>query len=199
MSMEYTIDKAAQTPSISSIVRDIAEKLESAASVPQTPTTGNQSNLATSSIPVAAVNQIRSSVVSPGSTPVEIFNATGSGNSSLGANVLSSLLLGPVWTTLLGLFGCRDNEQSRIFQRFEAPSAVSKSRSAQTSEDGRGQDIRRDSFGMSTNNVIATPPVNISIQALDARSILDRSDDIAAALKHALLFNHNVNDGLSEL
>ncbi len=199
MSMEYTIDKAAQTPSISSIVRDIAEKLESAASVPQTTTTGNQSNLATSSIPVAAVNQIRSSVVSPGSTPVEIFNSTGSDNSSLGANVLSSLLLGPVWTTILGLFGGRDNEQSRIFQRFEAPSAVSTSRSAQTSEDGRGQDIRRDSFGMSANNVNATPPVSISIQALDARSILDRSDDIAAALKHALLSNHNVNDGLSEL
>lgn len=40
--------------------------------------------------------------------------------------------------------------------------------------------------------------VTIQIQALDSRSILDRSDDIARALREAVLHSHSVNDVINE-
>jgi hypothetical protein len=40
--------------------------------------------------------------------------------------------------------------------------------------------------------------VTIQIQALDSRSILDRSDDIAKALREAMLHSHSVNDVINE-
>ena len=44
-----------------------------------------------------------------------------------------------------------------------------------------------------------TQTVNVQIHALDAKSILDRSDDIANALREAVLNSHGVNDVLGDL
>jgi hypothetical protein len=40
--------------------------------------------------------------------------------------------------------------------------------------------------------------VTVQIQALDSRSILDRADDIAKALREAMLHSHSVNDVIHE-
>lgn len=40
--------------------------------------------------------------------------------------------------------------------------------------------------------------VTVQIQALDSRSILDRADDIARALREAMLHSHSVNDVIHE-
>ncbi len=46
----------------------------------------------------------------------------------------------------------------------------------------------------------ATPsPVTININALDSRSILERSDDIARAVQQALLHSHSLNNTIGEL
>jgi hypothetical protein len=42
-------------------------------------------------------------------------------------------------------------------------------------------------------------PVQISIQALDARSILERSSDIAQAVRQAMLSNHEITNDMGEL
>jgi hypothetical protein len=44
-----------------------------------------------------------------------------------------------------------------------------------------------------------TQNVTIQIQALDSRSILDRGDDIARALREAMLNSHAVNEVVAEL
>lgn len=48
------------------------------------------------------------------------------------------------------------------------------------------------------NATIAPPSVTVQVNALDSRSFIERSDDIAAALKEALLHSHAVADFLME-
>ena len=77
------------------------------------------------------------------------------------------------------------------------------------SDDGKpGRDVKRRSVPLlPLRDIIVFPHMvsqlfvgrERSINALDARSILDRSDDIAAALRQAMLSNHEINDNLSEL
>jgi hypothetical protein len=43
-----------------------------------------------------------------------------------------------------------------------------------------------------------TTPVRVEIQALDSRSLLDRSDDLADAIRRALSESHKLNDYLVE-
>jgi hypothetical protein len=44
-----------------------------------------------------------------------------------------------------------------------------------------------------------TSNVTVQVNAMDSRSFLDRSGDIAAAVRQAILSNHSINDVLSEL
>jgi hypothetical protein len=45
----------------------------------------------------------------------------------------------------------------------------------------------------------ATSNVTVQVNAMDSRSFLDRSNDIAAAVRQAILSSHSINDVLSEL
>ncbi|HYP14614.1 MAG TPA: hypothetical protein VEQ63_11875 [Bryobacteraceae bacterium] len=45
----------------------------------------------------------------------------------------------------------------------------------------------------------AAPTIQVNINALDSRSFLDRSDDIARAVRDAMLHSHSLNDVVSEL
>jgi hypothetical protein len=44
-----------------------------------------------------------------------------------------------------------------------------------------------------------TPSVNVTVQAMDARSFLDRSNDIAAAVRDAMLNLNSINDVVNDL
>ena len=48
-------------------------------------------------------------------------------------------------------------------------------------------------------NGSATPQINVTVQAMDARSFLDRSSDIAAAVRDAMLNLNSINDVVSDL
>jgi hypothetical protein len=43
------------------------------------------------------------------------------------------------------------------------------------------------------------PPIQITVQAMDSRSFLDHSDDIARAVREAMLHSHSLNDVVGEL
>ena len=45
----------------------------------------------------------------------------------------------------------------------------------------------------------APPQITVNVQAMDARSFLDRSSDIAAAVREAMLNMHSINDVVNEL
>ncbi|MBM3758874.1 MAG: hypothetical protein FJW36_01375 [Acidobacteria bacterium] len=129
----------------------------------------------------------------------ELLNAFNPVSSSRGTNILTSLFLGPVWKGLFSLFGGGSETAQAPLQRFAFPEDTRTDRAASINTNGQAGSVRTDAFGLSQTNVAQQTPINISIQALDARSILDRSDDIAAALKQAMLSNHEINDSMSEL
>jgi hypothetical protein len=43
------------------------------------------------------------------------------------------------------------------------------------------------------------PQITVNVQAMDARSFLDRSGDIAAAVREAMLNLNSINDVVNEL
>jgi hypothetical protein len=45
----------------------------------------------------------------------------------------------------------------------------------------------------------SAPQITVNVQAMDARSFLDRSSDIAAAVREAMLNMNSLNDVVSEL
>jgi hypothetical protein len=44
-----------------------------------------------------------------------------------------------------------------------------------------------------------TSPITVQVQALDSQSFMDHSDDIARAVREAILNSHSLNDAVSEL
>jgi len=44
-----------------------------------------------------------------------------------------------------------------------------------------------------------TPQVTVNVQAMDSRSFLDHSQDIAQAVREAILNMHSLNDVISDL
>jgi hypothetical protein len=129
----------------------------------------------------------------------ELLNAFNPVSSSRGTNLLTSLFLGPVWKGLFSLFSGDNDSPQTPMTKFAFPEDTRTDRSASLASNGQATSVRFDAFGLTQANSAPQTPINISIQALDARSILDRSDDIAAALKQALLSNHEINDSMSEL
>ena len=45
----------------------------------------------------------------------------------------------------------------------------------------------------------STPQITVNVQAMDARSFLDRSSDIAAAVREAMLNLNSINDVVNDL
>lgn len=130
----------------------------------------------------------------------ELLNVFNPVSSSNGTNILTSLFLGPVFKTLFSLFGPGGAEQNTVpLTKFSFPGQTRTDLAASLGSDGQASGVRADAFGLTQAAPVSQAPIQISIQALDARSILDRSDDIAAALKQAMLSNHEINDNLNEI
>jgi uncharacterized protein YggE len=49
------------------------------------------------------------------------------------------------------------------------------------------------------NGNAATPQITVNVQAMDARSFMDRSNDIALAVRDAMLNMNAINDVVNEL
>ena len=98
------------------------------------------------------------------------------------------------------LFSGGGGEQEAVpLTKFSFPDQTRTDLAASLRNDGQSSSVRTDAFGLTQAAPVVQPSIQISIQALDARSILDRSDDIAAALKQAMLSNHEINDNLNEI
>jgi len=66
------------------------------------------------------------------------------------------------------------------------------------SSSGGGNSPAPESGGRGQNGTL-TPQVTVSVQAIDAQSILDRSSDIAQAVRSAMLNMSSINDVISDL
>jgi hypothetical protein len=112
--------------------------------------------------------------------------------------VLSNLVLGPVWRGLFGLFGSRGETPAPALTPFVRPANAATELDSRADGAGNHGALRTDSFGQS-KALNQSAPIHISIQALDARSLLDRSDEIASAVRQAMLTNHPINESMTEL
>lgn len=148
---------------------------------------------------VVSNTAVSPSASSSSSTGKDLLNAFNPLSANRGTNILTSLFLGPLWKGLFSLFSGGGNAQPVPLTKYAFPQDSRSDVAASLGSDGQPVGIRSDSFGLSQATPALQAPINISIQALDARSILDRSDDIASALKQALLSNHEINDSISEL
>lgn len=115
----------------------------------------------------------------------------------LASGLIGSLFLSPLWKGLASLFGGGSEPKTVQLTPFQQPQSAN-------------FDLPAANLGGSTASSTVAPAtpktpaanannVNITINAMDARSILDRSDEIAAAVRVAILSGNNVSESVNEL
>ena len=129
----------------------------------------------------------------------DVLNALNPIGGTSATNILTSLFLGPLWKGVFSLFGHGADEPAPVLTKYPFPEETRTDVSAGLRINGDNSAASYDGLGLSRHAPASPTSINVSINALDARSILDRSDDIAAALKQAMLSNHEINDSLSEI
>ncbi|MCU1235009.1 MAG: hypothetical protein JWP63_2976 [Candidatus Solibacter sp.] len=118
--------------------------------------------------------------------------------------------LAPLVTELFGLFGGGGSAAPPPLVKYAMPASVA----FQAAESGGamgGVDYNQagtarvyrsaagEAAGGGTSAAQASPQITVNVQAMDARSFLDRSSDIALAVRDAMLNMNAINDVVNEL
>ncbi len=146
--------------------------------------------------------------VSKGSAASNALNATKNVASMFGVGMLVS----PIISGIAKLFGGGKREEPPPLVPFAKPASISLEAAVagtgnqytafdynQMGQPRRLAPSMSQEVATNSNGSGVTQNVTIQIQALDSRSILDRSEDIAGALKEAMLNSHSVNGLINEL
>jgi len=143
----------------------------------------------------------------------------GSTLESVASTVLKSGLgLVPLIGGLIGLFGGGDSTPAPTLEKYAMPASIA-FEGADTGAGVTAADY--DQMGMartyggdgaasssappstaapaSTSNSASPSQITVNVQAMDARSFLDRSSDIAAAVRDAMLNLNSINDVVNDL
>lgn len=123
--------------------------------------------------------------------------ASGQGLLSFGLGLI------PLIGGIAKLFGGGKSEEPAPLPKFSLPPALSLE-SAMPTDNGTGlSDISYGSDGLARRTVQSqtapAPQITVQVQALDSQSFLDRSDDIARAVKEAMLNMHSITDVMGDL
>jgi hypothetical protein len=163
------------------------------------------------------------------STATQAASAGGSAGSvleSLASDVLKSGLgMLPLIGGLIGLFGGSDNPAPTPLVKYALPTALA-FQGAESANGIGGGDYDQNgmprayqwnagfastegslpsigngflSSGSSQPSLSSAPQITVNVQAMDARSFLDRSSDIAAAVREAMLNLNSINDVVNDL
>lgn len=117
------------------------------------------------------------------------------------SSVLGGFTLSPIVRGLMSLFGGGgDDSTPAPLPKYVAPPSVSV---AGGFMDGAGGPVAVDYGQNGQLRAVANPgsqtQITVNVQAMDSQSFLDRSDDIARAVKRAMLESSSLNDVVSEL
>jgi hypothetical protein len=142
---------------------------------------------------------------------VDGTSSSGSTAGSIASTVLKSALgLVPLVSGLFGIFRGSDDKSAEPLVKYALPDAID----FQAAEFGREiASVDYDQMGRPRayaagdrgDSGTAGPTagkgaqITVNVQAMDARSFLDRSGDIAAAVREAMLNLNPINDVVSEL
>lgn len=99
---------------------------------------------------------------------------------------------------LLGLLGGSQQESVATPVRFELPAASQLALGFDASSGGLSSVDYGDRNTLRTSQQPVAPQINIQVSAMDAKSFLDRSADIADAVRSAVLQSHSLSDVLTE-
>jgi len=169
-----------------------------------------ESDVASTAVEVSRLIQIAeaSTVSAPQST------SRSQSSSTKETNVAETVLktaemvtgVGPIVTGLMKLFGSRDPEPLPELEKFTMPTSVSVEAglaadrgysSVRYSQGGQSQLAEPASQANREANQPST--IQVNIQAMDSQSFLDRQDDIARAVREAMLHSSSLNDIVMEL
>jgi hypothetical protein len=158
----------------------------------------------------AVVPQGASAPAAPASTTRDT-NSSGGGLSSVASTVLKSGFgLAPLVSGLISLFGGGEQEAPAPLVKYALPAAVD-FQAAQTAAGMSGIDYDQSGaprayragseYGTASGGEKArqASQITVNVQAMDARSFMDRSNDIALAVRDAMLNMNAINDVVNEL
>jgi hypothetical protein len=130
-------------------------------------------------------------------TPKGSGGAVGGTVGGIASSILGSGL-SPIITGLLSLFGGSSTQNLSAPTPFSLPASVDYQAGLTSSgqvvpvDSGQGGQVRAQSTS-------AAPQLTVQVNALDSQSFLDHSDDIANAVKAALLNSHSLSDVIGGL
>lgn len=113
----------------------------------------------------------------------------------IGSLLKSGFGLAPLALSIAKLFGGGDEETAPSFERYELPSPQ---RLSVTNVEGPLQGLPQAVRGAG-GEVRSVPQVVVNVSAMDSQSFMDRSDDIARAVRSAMLHMHPLNDVVDEI
>jgi hypothetical protein len=181
---------------LTQVIGDFVQSLQSGFDTP-TESATPASNAAKTVALTVPVETRTSAADKVGGVALEFAQTLNPIRSNGSGSFFKNLFLSPVVRGLLGLFGGGGKTEEVLLEKYRFPEATQTPLGAEL-RGGSFATPSADSFGLSREPQ-RSMPVQISIQALDARSILDRGDEIADAVRQAMLANHAVNDQVGEL
>jgi hypothetical protein len=135
--------------------------------------------------------------------------ATKSGGGSSVASTVGSIastvlgggsILSPIVSGLMSLFGAGDSNQTTVATvPFMLPAPVQYEAGLTGGSPGQVSPVSYGDTGQPRAQAAAAPQVNIQVNAMDSQSFLDHRDQIARAVREALLTSNSLNDVISEL
>ncbi len=120
---------------------------------------------------------------------------------SVASSMLGGGILGPIVSGLAHLFGGgSSNEAPAPLVKFALPGAVGVGAGVNASGSGTvdySQDGQPRMAGAQTQG--AAPNITVNVNAMDSRSFLDHSAEIASAVRRAMLESNALNDVIGEM
>lgn len=112
-----------------------------------------------------------------------------------------ALSLSPILSGLLHLFGGGASDGPPPLAKFSLPPSIAFQAANVTGPQTSGVDFSQsgDPRVMGSAPPSASQQITIQVQAMDSRSFMDHSQDIAAAVREAMLNMHALNDVINDL
>ena len=153
-------------------------------------------------LPSSAASSVLGTAVQSAASSSSSGGGIGSTLESVGLDVLKSAFgIVPLIGGLVGLFGGGDDDPLPALTKYQMPESIDYQAAevdGQIANSDTDQSGAPRAFGGGTG-AGTVPGITVNVQAMDARSFLDRSGDIAAAVKDAMLNLNSINDVVTDL
>jgi hypothetical protein len=173
---------------------DMTEQLTSLTTQISSLTSIQQSQISALQDNTQALTQSTTSKTSSGSS---VGSTVASAASSFLGGGLSSL--SPLISGLLSLFGGGGGQTLAVPAPFMLPSPVQSNAGLTASAPGQVVPVSYGDTGQPRAQSNTSQQVTVQVNAMDSQSFLDHSDDIANAVKQAILNSNSLNDVISSL